>query len=101
MSIEPEALIGRELQGVSSSWHDFAGERSGIPVHVWLRVAGLGTMSLYTLNGLKITEDHVGEPADMGVYGGITIEASAPHPLRIRVGHRIADVSRLHQAHPV
>jgi hypothetical protein len=37
----------------------------------------------------------------MGVYGVITIEASAPHPLRIRVGHRIADVSRLHQAHPV
>jgi hypothetical protein len=97
---EPEAIVGHTLAGVSSSWHEFEGSRSAEPVHVWLRLDGLGTLRLHTLNGLVITPDDVGEPYDMGEHGRLLVEESGPSALIERVGERVEGVSRLDQAPP-
>lgn len=100
VSIDPEAIVGQTLNGVSSSWHEFEGRRSAEPVHVWLHLDGLGTLRLHTLNGLVISPDAVHEPYEMGEHGRILVEPSGPSPLIEHVGERIEAVSRLAQTTP-
>jgi hypothetical protein len=100
VSIEPEALIGHTLMGVSSSWHEFEGRRCAQPVHVWLSFDGLGTLRLHTLNGLVIGSGDVYEPYDMGEHGRMLVEESSPTSLVDRVGDHVETVSRLYQAPP-
>ena len=100
VSIEPEATVGHTLAGVSSSWHEFEGRRSAEPVHVWLRLDGLGTLRLHTLNGLVMTPDGVDEPYDMGEHGRLLVNESGPSALIERVGERVDGVSRLVQYPP-
>lgn len=100
VSIEPEAIVGDTLAGVSSSWHELEGRRTEEPVHVWLCLAGLGNLRLSTLNGLIITSVDVHEPYDMGVYGRVLVDRSGPGALIERVGERVEGVSRLEQSPP-
>lgn len=100
VNIEPEAIVGHTLIGVSSSWHEFEGRRSAEPVHLWLSFDGLGTLRLHSLNGLMITSDDVYDPDDMGEHGRILVEQSGPTSLVERVGEHVERVSRLDQAPP-
>ncbi|WP_460629660.1 hypothetical protein [Intrasporangium mesophilum] len=100
MAIDAEAMIGHTLAGVSSSWHEFEGRRSAGPVHVWLRLDGVGALRLHTLNGLVITPDDVDVPCAMGDYGRMLVESSGPTPLIERLGEPIEAVTRLDQSPP-
>jgi hypothetical protein len=100
VDVEPEAMVGRSLTAVSSSWHELEGHRSKEPVHLWLSVDGLGTLRLHTLDGLVITRDAVSAPYDLGEHGRVVVEPSGPAPLMERVGEPIEAVSRLEQFPP-
>lgn len=100
VNIDPQAMVGQTLDGVSSSWHEFEGRRSAEPGHVWLHFDGLGTVRLSTRNGLVVSRDAVYEPCEMGEYGRVLVEPSGPSPLIEHVGERIEAVSRLYQAPP-
>ena len=100
VSIDPEALAGLTLVSVSSSWHEYAGERSADPVHVWITVSEIGTLQLHTMSGLVITVEPEGTPVDMQEYGRIVMERNAPPALSRWVDQRIERVSRLRQSPP-
>lgn len=100
VSIDPETFVGRMLMSVSSSWHEFEGQRSTEPIHVWLSFDGLGTLQLHTVSGLVITTDNPYEPYDMAEHGRVIVEPSGPAALTERVGERIEAVSRLNQSPP-
>ena len=100
VNIDPEALVGQTLDGVSSSWHEFEGHRSAAPVHVWLHFDGGGTVRLHTLNGLALSQEAVHGSYEMGEYGRILVEPSGPLPLAKHVGERIEAVSRMSQTPP-
>lgn len=57
VGIEPEAIVGDTRAGVSKSWHEFEGNRSAEPAHVWRCTDGLGNLRVHTLNGFVITTD--------------------------------------------
>ena len=100
VSIDPEALASRTLMSVSSSWHEYAGERSADPVHVWITLSGIGTLQLHTLSGLVIVERPEGTPVDMQEYGRIVVEPGTPPALNRWAGQHIERVSRLRQTPP-
>jgi hypothetical protein len=100
VSIDPEVLARRTLMSVSSSWHEYAGERSVNPVHVWITVSEIGTLQMHTLSGLVITQEPEGTPVDMQEYGRIVVEPRTPSALNQWVGQNIERVSRLRQTPP-
>ena len=101
MHIESSALAGKTLEGVVAAWHEYEGQRSPAPVHIWLCLSDLGAVRLHTLNGLVITASPVYEPYDMAEYGQVVLDdRTAPLVLSGRVGERILSVSELAQSPP-
>ena len=98
--MDPKALVGHTLAGVSSSWHEIEGRRSAQPVHVWLSLDGLANLWLHTLNGLVITPGDVYETYDMEEHGRILVGEAGPTALIEHVGERVEAVSRLQQSPP-
>ena len=93
--IEPESLVGRRVDGVTASW---SVHESGVRnlLHCWLKVAGLGSARISTLNGIQLDLSEPYGPYEMPELDThVVLEARTPTPLEQLVGQVICRVHRL------
>ncbi|MER7758904.1 hypothetical protein [Streptomyces sp. NPDC097619] len=96
---DPTRLVGRTIERVLASWHLYDGERSEIPLDVWLLdttgdATRITTGSDWCLIVESAAPDESYESLDMGAWGRIEIgEDLGDHPLRRHLGETVTSVA--------
>jgi hypothetical protein len=100
MTLRASDLIGQRLQRVTVAWHEYKGDRSAHPVHVWLDLDSLGSVRAHTAGDgtLELSEDAPYQSHEMDIHGRIVVEIAGEElPLAPIVGHTLVNVRILHE----
>ncbi len=96
---DPTRLVGRTIERIVASWHVYEGERSEVPLDVWL-IDGLGEATRITTGSdwcliVEASAPHESyESHDMGAWGRIEIgEDLGDHPFLRHLGETVASVA--------
>ncbi|MFD7631822.1 hypothetical protein ACFV7Q_38450 [Streptomyces sp. NPDC059851] len=93
---DPTRLVGRTISRIVASWHVYEGERSEVPLDVWLIDSeGDSTRISTGSDGCLIVESAAPhEPYDMGEWGRIEVGDDLGEHLFLRhLGDTVARVS--------
>ncbi|MCX4775823.1 hypothetical protein [Streptomyces sp. NBC_01264] len=94
--INPEAMVGRRLLQVTTSWHHYQETEPSL-LHMWLHLEGLGPVRFHTPgDGLALEIDQPHGSYGMDEYGHTTVEDDLPDfPMSPFIGQQILSVREI------